>query len=230
MLMSFLLLLSLTVFSYLPTSSEACFTLKKITPNSKLRVKEGQDITLSCTANNYYEWCTFIHPVKLPLKYKQKSEDMYQIKKCDFVWTNQAKNITTLNCSDYHNRAIYVGDYENYNCAIKLMSVIEEDTGNWTCVLEEWTDGYYRGYGKRITGHMDVVILPKNPIRTSANPVHFFSTTNVIFIAIPSIVIFLLLFIIAYRMYFTEYSTTSVVKNGKTTTQISDDVIKEEYC
>ena len=108
MLMSFLLLL--TVFSHLPSSSKACFTLKKKTPtNKKVSVKEGEDLTLSCTANNYYEWCTFIHPVKLAKKYKQKKD--YDFKKCDFVWTNQAKNITTLNCSDYQNRAIYVGDY-----------------------------------------------------------------------------------------------------------------------
>ena len=207
MLMSFLLLL--TVFSNLP-SSKSCFTLKKKSPNTKISVKEGEDFTLSCTANNYYEWCTFIHPVKLPRKYKQKSD--YEIKKCDFVWTNQANNITTLNCSDYQNRAIYVGNYDNYNCAIKLISVIPEDSGNWTCVLEEWTNGYYRGYGKQVTGHMDVVILPKNLNPTLSEGIYFFSTTNVIFIAISSIIVILMLFIAAYKVYFMEIST-SVVKN-----------------
>ena len=101
---------------------------------------------------------------------------------------------------------------DNYNCAIKLNYVIPEDSGNWTCVLEEWTNGYYRGYGKQVTGHMDVVILPKNLNPTLSKGIYFFSTTNVIFIAISSIIVILMLFIAAYKVYFMEIST-SVVKN-----------------
>ena len=120
---------------------------------------------------------------------------------------------------------------DNYNCAIKLNYVIPEDSGNWTCVLEEWNDGYFRGYGKRVTGHWDVVILPKNldTIISSSEPssVRFFSTTNVIFLAIPSIIIILLLFIMAYKMYF-ESTTSDVDKNENDLIQMPDD-IKEEH-
>ena len=40
-------------------------------------------------------------------------------------------NITTLNCTDYENRAFYTGDYDNNICAITIISTTIEDTGDW---------------------------------------------------------------------------------------------------
>lgn len=82
-----------------------------------IEVKEGEPITLSCSTSDHYEWCKFIH--------KEHG------KECDFVWTRQAWNITTLNCTDYENRAFYTGDYDNNICAITIISTTIEDTGDW---------------------------------------------------------------------------------------------------
>lgn len=145
-------------YNYLIALNEA-FELTDVTPTTRIEVKEGEPITLSCSTSDHYEWCKFIH--------KEHG------KECDFVWTRQAWNITTLNCTDYENRAFYTGDYDNNICAITIISTTIEDTGDWLCELEEYWRGYERGDGKNVTGKMSVQIIPK--ITTTLKP---FSSSN----------------------------------------------------
>ena len=105
------------------------FTLTEVQPQQKLSVQEGESILLKCTVDNYYEWCTFKHNGK----------------KCDFEWRRDVYNVTELDCKDYNERAEYMGDYDNYQCAIELKFVTPDDQGEWSCEIEEYNSGRTRG-------------------------------------------------------------------------------------
>jgi len=45
-------------------------------------------------------------------------------------------------------RLEYVGDYDNYNCAVRIDGVTGGDAGEWNCHLEEWVSGGKRGDGE----------------------------------------------------------------------------------
>ena len=113
------------------------FDLLEVKPE-KATVKEGSSVTLFCAVDTYWEWCKFSHVAKV----------------CDYQWTRAAWNVTTLNCDDFGPRVEFVGDYGQKECAIKLSNVGVEDAGRWTCQLEAYHAGRYRGYGYQKTGEM----------------------------------------------------------------------------
>ena len=104
------------------------FSLIEVQPQ-KISVQEGKSIVLNCAVDSYYEWCTFKHNGK----------------KCDYEWRRDVYNVTELDCKDYHGRAEYKGDYNNYKCGIELKFVTLEDQGEWSCEIEEYNAGRTRG-------------------------------------------------------------------------------------
>ena len=99
-------------------SSVSAFDFDAATKNQpkSVSVKEGDTINLSCTVDNYYEWCTFVHNDKI----------------CDYEWKKPEWNITLLDCSDFSERKIrFSGEYEKYNCAIELKNVKAEGRRLW---------------------------------------------------------------------------------------------------
>ena len=50
-------------------------------------------------------------------------------KKCDFGWKRENWNITEIECEDYKDRVVFIGDYSKFHCGIKLKNVIPEDQG-----------------------------------------------------------------------------------------------------
>ena len=119
------------------------FSLTEVTPK-EISVIEGEDVTFSCAVDTYYEWCTFIH----------------NDKKCDYVWKRDYWNVTVEDCNDYQGRIEYTGNYDYYNCAIILKSVTLEDIGEWSCELESYHVGKYRGYGYQVKGTMFLAVFP----------------------------------------------------------------------
>ena len=75
------------ILIYISITCIETFNLTEVNPKN-ITVLEGTDVILSCTVNNYYEWCTFIH----------------NDKKCDFEWRRDVWNITTLDCTDFQDR------------------------------------------------------------------------------------------------------------------------------
>ena len=99
-------------------SISSAFELTKVSPETVKTVKEGGSVTLSCTVDGYYEWCTFVH----------------NSKKCDYEWKKDKWNVTVLDCSDFGDRVRYAGNYDNYNCAMEIKNVLPEGTKHFTLV------------------------------------------------------------------------------------------------
>ena len=78
--MKFLLVLALCLSTAFLTHA---FSLTEVSPD-KTSVKEGEDVTFSCTADTWYEWCTFTH----------------NNKKCDYEWQS-GSNVKQLDCNGY---------------------------------------------------------------------------------------------------------------------------------
>ena len=101
------------ILTVLSASIVSGFDITEVKPKT-ISVKEGDAVDLFCSVDGYYEWCTFKHMGK----------------KCDYEWKREVWNLTVLDCRDYADRAEFTGDYNNYECSIRLSDVGLEDAGN----------------------------------------------------------------------------------------------------
>ena len=99
---------SLSVFIVILSTSYA-FELVTVEPKAT-EISYGGKLRLTCNPDGYYEWCKFIHNDKV----------------CDFQWKKDVWNITTLECSDFEERARFVGTYDNYECGMEIDNVTPE--------------------------------------------------------------------------------------------------------
>ncbi|XP_059094922.1 uncharacterized protein LOC131889766 [Tigriopus californicus] len=129
----------------------SAFEVTAISPKS-ISVKEGKDLAIKCVVDDWWEWCTFKHSGR----------------KCDFEWSNQARNVTVLDCQDFEGRFEFHGRYNNYECGIVLHGVEEADAGEWTCQLENYYRGRYRGYGYNSSAQMIVEVEIEAPVTTKS--------------------------------------------------------------
>ena len=70
-------------------------------------------------------------------------------------------NITIADCEDYKDRMEWSGDYEKFQCAITIKNAKFEDSGLWSCEIESYAAGKYRGYGYNATAEMEIKVVPK---------------------------------------------------------------------
>ena len=132
----------LFVFSLAVVSN--AFDIIEVKPE-QVSVKEGDSVTLFCATDNYWEWCKFSHADKI----------------CDYEWKKAEWNVTVLNCDDYADRAEFVADYDQYQCAMRLSKIGPEDAGKWSCEIESYSKSRYRNSGYIRTGEMTIAVTPK---------------------------------------------------------------------
>lgn len=48
------------ILALVAVTSVSAFEFTKVEPKS-VKVKEGENVVLSCTVDDWYEWCTFVH-------------------------------------------------------------------------------------------------------------------------------------------------------------------------
>ena len=117
-------------------------------------IYEGDTVKLSCTVTNWYNICSF------------KLEN----KQCEFHYDDQSYHnsepypVKKKNCADLDSIIEFVGDYYNYNCAIKLGPVSLSESGLWTCEFKE-----YNSQATSIT-RIFVKVLQKNTAPTTRGP------------------------------------------------------------
>ena len=109
----------------------------------------GRAFRLNCEVDIYYEYCRFQH-----------NEDI-----CNFAWTMDVWNITIDDCEDYKDRMEWSGDYEIFECAITIKNAKLEDSGTWSCEIESYPHGKYRGegYGFNVSAEMEIQVVPRIP-------------------------------------------------------------------
>ena len=112
----------------------------------------GRAFRLNCEVDIYYEYCRFQHNEGI----------------CKLAWTMDtiySGNITIADCEDYKDRMEWSGDYEKFQCAITIKNAKLEDSGTWSCEIESYPNGQYRGegYGINVTAKMEIEIVPKIP-------------------------------------------------------------------
>ena len=81
----------------------------------------GDTLTLSCQADEYFEYCDWYHNGRV----------------CKFEWKRWHSAVRKQSCyRKFRNRMSYVGKYDKHECKVELSNVDVSDSGNWTCQVE----------------------------------------------------------------------------------------------
>ena len=136
---------SLLMFQF---CSNIKFELIEVSPQ-QISVEESQDVIFNCIVNDSYRWCAFKH------------DNL----KCDYEWNRYRRmfdyNIDTLEC----NRDNIVVNQSTFtHCTIQINSVTLEDSGEWSCELEQWQN--YRAHASKVIGNMELKVSPKTQTQT----------------------------------------------------------------
>ena len=133
----------------LGTISEA-FDISNYEPKSgSIAKKEGEVLELSCTANDYWKFCSFtnLNTTSNFVTYE------YHGKKSPYVQRKIKLN----------PRIHYTGEneYKTYRCSIRLEKLEENDTGLWECKLEEWnSNGQQENTQDTVTRKWNISVIP----------------------------------------------------------------------
>ena len=91
---------------------------------------KGQSVTLTCKSSHRFEYCSWIAPNQ---------------QKCNFEWKMNLNQVIKKTCSLYFREDDFVGNYRNQECSLRISSVTQADEGVWTCVMEKYLFGPWRG-------------------------------------------------------------------------------------
>jgi len=128
----------------------AAFEIVRYQPRT-VDLVEGDTLTLLCTTDTFWEWCTFKHYGKV----------------CDYAWTESNWNVTVQACDDFARRQVeFHGNYNSHQCGLKLKGVRLEDAGQWSCQMESYhsADRRRSGYIREQTMNVNI---RRSPTTTS---------------------------------------------------------------
>ena len=119
------------------TGKRACasFDIVSFNKTTKQRVKVGQSVDLSCIANYNWDFCKFTSPSG---------------KWCELKYNSAGRVVEVNNCDDFKGRYNFTTtdyNYYGYKCEIRFYKMEEEDSGNWTCLLDDYESYRGEGYG-----------------------------------------------------------------------------------
>ena len=115
----------------------------------KVQLEEGEEFIVSCNAGAKYQYCNF----------KSPSGQF-----CNFERKEISDTMIQQFCDGLENRVIFVGSYEDHECALLVGGAEREDGGHWTC--EVGSGGKESGWA--LTGDINIdVILHRTTLTTS---------------------------------------------------------------
>ncbi len=89
---------------------------------------QGSTRELWCQASTHWEWCRWIH------------YDNY----CDFEWS-PSSGVEETACNFPAGKVELLGDYDKFQCGLRISGLDARDRGNWLCEVEK----YYTGFSRR---------------------------------------------------------------------------------
>ena len=125
-------------------------------------LEEGDSLDLWCNADDYWEWC----------KFTNKNSRRW----CELQWETEANNVTVNNCDDFKERFEYLGDYDNYRCGLRIYDIHPDESGEWTCKLDDY-DGNGYGFGTQVERSFEVRVKVKTTTTTSTTTTTTTTTT-----------------------------------------------------
>lgn len=119
------------------------FTLVQSNYTSKIKKMEGDTGELWCQTDQYWEWCRWVH------------YDKY----CDFEWESYSDGVVTTSCDFPPGKVELLGDYDQFQCGIRIHDLDTKDRGLWLCEVEKYYSGFSRRYGELRTAPFTVVVV-----------------------------------------------------------------------
>jgi len=86
-------------------------------------------VDLVCQADTYWEWCRWIHSDRF----------------CDYEWLSSSRGAQEIGCDFPDKKVELIGDYNSFECGIRVYNLGVKDRGVWQCEVEK----YYLGFSRR---------------------------------------------------------------------------------
>jgi len=123
--------------------SSHAFQLNKVDPGI-VSVAPGDSVSFLCGVDNHWEFCKFTGPAP-------------NFQECDFEWKRLANGVVKQKC-DLSERAEFNGKYNDKECGVTIRNVQPEDSGVWSCHIEEYVFLGNRGSGNQVFGRINLTV------------------------------------------------------------------------
>ena len=123
---------------------------------------QNETVELLCQTDSYWEWCRWIHL------------DTF----CDFEWMSPGSGVQKINCDIPATKIEFTGDYDKFQCGVRLKHLDIRDRGNWQCEVEKYYVGFSRRYGEFVSSKVNLIIIEKPRPSTKEPPTTRKSTTS----------------------------------------------------
>jgi len=130
-----------------------------------IALNPGGSFTLTCGTDSHYEHCDWKHPGGS--------------KVCNFEWKRNVGSVQMMECDGLIDRVSFAGDYNQHQCGITVTNAQMEDTGIWTCEVEQYVWGdWSRGTTVAATMNVSVVLSTTAPPSPATTVTSVSPTTN----------------------------------------------------
>jgi len=119
------------------------FQLTKVDPGI-ISVPPGETVSFKCAVDGHWEFCKFTGPAPT-------------YSECNFEWKRLANDVRIQKCQ-IGERVEFYGVYNDKECGMTLTNVQPEDSGVWSCHIEEYVFLGTKGSGNQVVGRMNLTV------------------------------------------------------------------------
>jgi len=95
-------------------------SLDFVSEKERVKLEEGEEFIVSCSARSEYHYCKFTSPVG---------------EKCDFFKNSANGRIMEQFCDDLKDRTVFSGSLKDHECALLIDGAMKKDEGLWSCEI-----------------------------------------------------------------------------------------------
>ena len=128
---------------------------------TKQEARPGENVTLTCKSDSYFEYCKWIHKSKT----------------CSFEWKHSKNAVVKSQCNEFPADLKYVGNYDEHECKIMFLAS-ENLNGLWLCEMEQYVFGSIRGTAKSKFLNLHLSKDPDTTTTITTSTTTIFTTTT----------------------------------------------------